>query len=224
MSLNTLRDNLRDDLKDLDSGDYAWTDAELDRHITRAANEYALSWPLEAVFETAGAPPVSTSTVTRFRDCYRAEFPIDQLPPKYVPFHVNSSNEITVVGSNVPAATETARYFVTSDYLLTDSTSDIPDEHQNIIAGGAFGFAARALARVSERQFTIRRTVGGNLEDAATQSLKEFRDNLKLLRDQRQARLEFSDAIQSPGTTTDGAVAGTVTPIVTSGKPFSWLD
>ena len=42
-----VRANVRKDLHDEDSAAYRWTDAVLDRHITRAVREYSIEAPLE---------------------------------------------------------------------------------------------------------------------------------------------------------------------------------
>ena len=62
---------VRQDLHAKDAAAYRWTDAVLDRHIGRAANEYSLHDPREqknTLTTTAGSRDISVSTLTDLID------------------------------------------------------------------------------------------------------------------------------------------------------------
>ena len=224
MSLNTLRDNLRDDLKDLDSGDYAWTDDELDRHILRAAKEYEASWPLLAQADRAGdgiTRSFDLSTEPGLLDCQRVEYETDQNPPQYLAFFQDEDDHVLILGETVPEAGKDVRFWIAMSYTLTSSTTNIPTEHQPGILGGAWGFAVRAFARYAERRVNVRADVPQGLREAAGAALEEFRDWLSWLRETRIEQQATLDTLRAPA----GLMGGdrTITPIATA-PPVSWNE
>src|SRR5579859_2954099 len=90
---------VRQDLKDLDSSNYLWTTAEIDRHIQHAVNDYQRVMPLVAstviVVATSASSGPTTPIATRqsigslpagYLWALRIEYPIDQEPPTYLVF------------------------------------------------------------------------------------------------------------------------------------------
>ncbi len=224
MSLNTFRDNLRDDLKDLDSGDYAWTNDELDRHIMRAAKEYEGSWPLLAKADRAGDGATrrfDLSNEPGLLGCQRVEYEIDQNPPQYLAFFQDEDDYVLILGETVPQAGKDLRFWIATSYTLTSTTTSIPSEHQPGILGGAWGFAVQAFARYAERRVNARDEVPRGLREAAGAALNEFRDWLSRLRTTRMEQQATLDTLRTPAALMDEGNTGT--PLAT-GPPVSWND
>ena len=224
MSLNTFRDNLRDDLKDLDSGDYAWTDDELARHIMRAAKEYEGSWPLLAKVDQAGDGATrrfDLSNEPGMLSCQRVEYEIDQNPPQYLAFFQDEDNYVLILGETVPQAEKALRFWIATSYTLTSTATSIPSEHQPGIIGGAWGFAVQAFARYAERRVNVRDEVPTGLREAAGAALNEFRGWLARLRTTRIEQQATLDTLRTPGVAAAGVQART--PIATT-PPVSWKD
>lgn len=86
--------NLRNDLKDLDSSNYLWTNAELDRHVGHAVNDYSRVNPLvTSVTQTVTADAqghtyrqVINPVPAGYLYVIRVEYPIDNNPPAYLSF------------------------------------------------------------------------------------------------------------------------------------------
>src|SRR5262245_30671517 len=86
-TITTIRSRVRQDLHDEDSSSYRWTDAVLDRHITRAVNEYSLAAPLEqksTLTTTPGSRDLSITSLTNLINVEAAEWPAGQYPPRFV--------------------------------------------------------------------------------------------------------------------------------------------
>lgn len=224
MSLNTFRDNLRDDLKDLDSGDYAWSDDELDRHLLRAAKEYEASWPLLAKVDQDGdgmTRRFDLSTQAGLLRCLRVEYETDQNPPQYLAFFQDGNNHVLILGETVPETGKDVRFWIATSYTLTSTTTNIPAEHQSGILGGAWGFAVQAFARYAERRVNVRDDVPKGLRKAAGAALQEFREWLSRLRDTRVEQEAALDRLRTPAALMAGD--STRTPIATV-PPVSWNE
>lgn len=88
-NLATIRATVRTDLHDEDTSNQRWSDAELNRHIARALQEYSLHAPLETkstVQTTAGSRDLSVSSLTPRIRLVAAEYPTGAYPPNFVPF------------------------------------------------------------------------------------------------------------------------------------------
>ena len=90
-TLPDIRDRVRSDLRDLDPDAARWSEAELDRHISRALADVSLAAPAEAttvVTTTPGSREVTTAVLPNFLDLESVELPIDTFPRRLVPFSV----------------------------------------------------------------------------------------------------------------------------------------
>ena len=187
-TLTTLRANLRNDLKDLDSTDYAWTDDELDRHILRAAGEYEGSWPKIGQVTKNGTGSARRFDISSsgFINCERVEYEIDQNPVEYLPFLEETPGIVRILGDRVPASgTNNVKFWYASSYTVTTTTSEIPSEHESGVLAGAWAFGVQAFARYAERRVNVRNDVAEGLREASSDALKEFRDWLGDLRTAR---------------------------------------
>jgi hypothetical protein len=143
-NLAALRTLVRRDLHDEDSSNYRWTDTVLDRHITRAVNEYSLHAPLEdkdTLTTTAGSRDVSVSTLTGLIEIAAVEWPVGEFPPRLVGFS-KWVNTITLDVVNAPNAVEDVAVYWYKAHTLDGSGSSIPAIHDDIVAAGAAAYAA----------------------------------------------------------------------------------
>lgn len=159
MNLSEMRDRLRKDLHDEDSANQRWTDAELDRHIQRAVQEFSLSVPLEAktiLSTTADSRDLSIAGLTDLVAIEAAEYPVGNYPPTYVPFSVWLST-LTMLIDSSPGAVEDVDVYYTKLHTLDATTSTLPARFEDVIATGAAAYAALEWASFA----TNRVNVGG---------------------------------------------------------------
>ena len=95
MNLTDMRARVRQDLKDTDSANYIWTDAEVDAAIERVVREFSLAYPKQELSEldtTSGSKSIDISTLTNLLKVLSVEFPTDQDPPYYQHFTTWGTN------------------------------------------------------------------------------------------------------------------------------------
>lgn len=144
MNLAQMRDRLRTDLHDEDAVNYRWTDGELDRHIQRAVREFSLAAPLEAkatLAATPGSRDFSIASLTDIVAVEAVEYPTGQYPPSYVRYSV-WLNTLTMLIGSPPAGAEDVAVFYTKLHTIDGSGSTVPAPFEDVVAGGAAGYAA----------------------------------------------------------------------------------
>ena len=144
MDLPTTRARLRKDLHDEDAANYRWTDGDLDRHIERTVRDFSLALPLEAtatLSTTAGSRDVSISSLTDLVAIEAVEYPTGQYPPSYVRYSVWLST-LTLLIEGAPAGVEDVKVYYTTLQTIGVSSSTVPARFEDVIAGGAAGYAA----------------------------------------------------------------------------------
>ena len=159
MNLSEMRDRLRKDLHDEDPQNQRWTDAELDRHIQRAVQEFSLSVPLEAktiLSTTVDSRDLSIAGLTDLVAIEAAEYPSGNYPPVYVPFSVWLST-LTMLIDSPPGAVEDVDIYYTKLHTLDATTSTLPARYEDVVATGAAAYAALEWASFA----TNRVNVGG---------------------------------------------------------------
>jgi hypothetical protein len=143
-NIAAIRANVRKDLHDEDSGAYRWSDAVLDRHITRAVAEYSLHAPREqktTLTTTAGSRDVSIAGLTDLIEIVAVEWPVGEFPPRLVGV-TKWMTTITLDSVNAPSAAESVNVYWLRNHTLDSSSSTIPAIHDDIIAAGAAAYAA----------------------------------------------------------------------------------
>jgi len=143
-TITTIRARVRQDLHDEDGSAYRWTDAVLDRHISRAAAEYSQYAPLEqksTLTTTAGSRDISIASLTNAVTIDAVEWPAGQFPPAYVPF-AKWQTTLTIDTPAAPAAVEDVNVYWTKMHTLDGSSSTVPAAHEDVIAIGAAAYAA----------------------------------------------------------------------------------
>jgi hypothetical protein len=144
VNLAEMRGRLRTDLHDEDPADYRWTDGELDRHVQRAVREFSLAAPLEAkstLVATPGSRDLSIASLADLVAVEAVEYPVGRHPPSYVRYSVWLST-LTMLIDKAPAAAEDVAVYYTKLHTIDVSGSTVPARFEDIIAGGAAGYAA----------------------------------------------------------------------------------
>jgi hypothetical protein len=159
MNLSEMRARLRKDLHDEDAANYRWTDGELDRHVQRAVRDFSLAAPLEAkaaLVTTPGSRDVSIASLADVVGIEAVEYPAGEYPPSYVRYSV-WLNTLTMLVDGSPSAAEAVNVYYTKLHTIDATSSTVPARYEDVIAGGAAGYAAAEWSSFS----TNRVNVGG---------------------------------------------------------------
>ncbi len=182
-SLATIRADVRKDLHDEDATAYRWTDAVLDRHIKRAVLEYSQVSPLEqktTLTTTAGSRDISIATLTPRLRTVAAEWPTGKYPPAYVPFVV-WGDTLTLDVAGAPGGVENVNVYWHKAHSINGSVT-FPSSHDDIIAGGAAGYAALEWASFASNRVNVGGDdVWGRYTEFANVRLQSFREGLRRL-------------------------------------------
>jgi hypothetical protein len=144
MNLSTMRSLLRRDLHDQDSGNYRWSDDELNRHIDRAVREASLASPLDAkavLTTTAGSRDVSLASLTDRLVVEAVEYPTGLYPPAYVPFSI-WGDTLTLLVDSAPVSLMNVSIYYGKLHTLDENGSTLPASLEDLVATGAEGYAA----------------------------------------------------------------------------------
>ena len=183
MNLTDMRAIVRRDLHDEDSGNYRWTDNELDRHIARAVMEFSENIPYEqkaTKATTSGSRELDISNISGRIMVEAVEYPVGKFPKRYQPFSL-WGDVLTLLGDEVPDGSDAYIYYGKL-HTLDASSSTIPAQCEDLIAAGACGYAA-----VEWAVYAINRVnVGGTLTpkeflEWGNQKLRFFRQELRRL-------------------------------------------
>ncbi len=150
MDIADMRDLVRLDLKELDSGTYRWTNDELDRAITRAIAEYSRYSPQQmktAVATVADDPDIDISSLTGRVSVDRVEFPTGSTPRTFVRFELYGDT-VTLL-ETVGDGTNCNVYW-TAMHELGSSSSTLPAKDEDLIALGASAYAV-----LQQSQFSV---------------------------------------------------------------------
>lgn len=174
---------VRNDLHDEDEANYRWTDAELTRHINRAVGELSESLPLPAkatLPTTVGSMELDISGLSDRIMVAAIEYPVGEVPPSYQQFSI-WGDTLTITSGDQPDGTNCNVYYGVR-HTLDSGGSTVPGQYEDLVAGGACGYAA-----IERAVFAINRVnVGGTLTPAellewGNQKLILFREELRRL-------------------------------------------
>jgi hypothetical protein len=199
-TIATIRGRVRQDLHDEDSSAYRWTDAVLDRHITRAVGEYSMHAPLEqksTLTTTAGSRDVSIASLTNLVGVEAVEWPVALFPPSYVAYS-RWQTTLTLDTPNAPSAVENLHVYWTKAHTLDATTSTLPVAHEDLVAIGAAAYAALDWTSFATNRInTGGDDVWGRYKAFGDERLRDFRREIgRIGRAQRvrQRRLYATDA------------------------------
>lgn len=191
MNLAEMISLVRSDLHDTDSGNYRWSDTELTRHINRAVAELSESLPQPAkstMPTVAGSRELDISGLTDRIMVAAVEFPLGASPASYQQFFI-WGNTLTIVSGGEPDGSSCNIYYG-AVHVLDAQGSTLPSQYEDLVAGGAGGYAAIEWA-----SYAINRVnVGGTLTpkeflDWGNQRLKNFRQELRRLGRRNRVRV-----------------------------------
>jgi hypothetical protein len=184
-SLATLRPKVRNDLHDNDAAAYRWTDAVLDRHLQRAVQEYSHYSPLETkttLVATPGSRDLSIVTLVPRVRIVAAQWPTTDYPPDYVPFF-SWGDTLTLDVNDPPSAADNVFVFWHKEHTIhatVDASSTFPTSHDDIIAGGAAGYAALEWTSFASNRVNVGgEGVWGRYADFAKLRIDEFQRQLR---------------------------------------------
>ena len=143
MNLTEMRSLVRKDMHDENSGNYRWTDDELNRHITHAVTEFSEAIPLQqkaTLTTTGGSREVSLTTLSGRVMIEAVEYPLAQYPAAYPRFSL-WGDTLTLLGDEIPDGSNCS-IFYGKLHTLDSGCSTIPSVYEDLIACGACGFAA----------------------------------------------------------------------------------
>jgi len=191
--LAAMTTNVRNDLKDLDSTSYLWQDTELQRHIQHAVNDYQKILPLLAdVTITVAADSnqntrrqsVGSPLPTGYLWTERVEYPIDNDPPAYLVFREEIADQGTLYfpTGDPPAAGDSLKVWYASVHTLSNATSTIPTEHEEIVTLGAVAYAAQAAERYSAGRLNASAWTPQGMKDFADKAMADYLAVLAALR------------------------------------------
>ncbi len=147
-TLAQLRATLRLELRDQDEDALVWSDAALDRHLTRAIGEVTRLAPsLASTLKTVPSPAPSRLSMVADIDAATflwlegLEYPPDAHPPQWLPFREESPRVALLLSDDLPAAGDDVRVWYARGYTVTATAGDLPAELDAIVLDGAASFA-----------------------------------------------------------------------------------
>lgn len=191
MNLTEMRTMVRRNLRDEDSGNYRWSDDDLNRHITHAVKEFSEGIPLEqkTTKETiTGSREIDISGLSGRVMVQAVEYPVNRFPRIYQRFSL-WGDSITLLGNETPNGSNIYIYYGKL-HTLDVASSTIPAIYEDLVSTGGAGYAAIEWAA-----FAINRVnVGGTTTpreflDWGQERLSYFRQELKRLGRRNRARI-----------------------------------
>ena len=191
MNLSDMRALVRRDLHDEDSGNYRWTDNELDRHIVRAVKDFSEYLPNEQTATkatTSGSRELDISNLSDRVMVVAVEYPVDQFPKRYQKFSL-WGDTLTVLGEEIPDGSNAYVYYGKL-HTLDAGGSTVPGQYEDLVANGAAGYAAIEWAI-----FAVNRVnVGGDITPReflgwGRERLNFFRQELRRLGRRNRVRV-----------------------------------
>ncbi len=182
-SLPAIRATVRQDLHDEDASAYRWTDGVLDRHIERALLEYSHVKSLEKIStiqNIADTRNVALNNLTNLIRIVAAEFPIGEYPPSFVPYSV-WGDVLTLDLESAPEGSQNVNVFWHAAHSSAGNGT-FPEAHDDIIAGGAAGYAALEWASFASNRLNVGGDdVWGRYTEFANVRIREFHEALRRL-------------------------------------------
>ena len=147
MNLSDMRAIVRRDLHDEDSGNYRWTNDELDRHISHAVKDLSEAIPYEqkaVIATTSGSREIDISSLSNRISVETVEYPAGQFPKVYQRFSL-WADIVTLLGESVPDGSN-AHIYYGKLHTLDASSSTVPAVYEDLVAEGAAGYSAAEWA------------------------------------------------------------------------------
>jgi len=206
-TLSELRELVEQDLDD--AGNAVWTAGEIDRAIERALSGYSRARPQEAVGTitlAADGREVSLSTLTGLTRVVRVWYPYTSTapedPPEWRQWELWGAT-LYVLDGGEPASGDVVRVYYQKPQTIEDLNSatetTVPAEHEEVVVGGAGGYAAMEKARGSVGEAGVSTETPEHWLEWATGRLDSFNVQLTEIRRQLLLRVDKRVPIQRPG-------------------------
>lgn len=143
MNLTEMRTIVRRDLHDEDTGNYTWTDNELDRHIQHAVKDFSEQIPHQqkATLATAAdSREIDISGLSGRIMIEAVEYPVTAYPSSFQRFSV-WGDILTIISGGEPDGSDCYIYYG-SLHTLDATGSTLPTKHEDLVATGATAYAA----------------------------------------------------------------------------------
>ncbi len=181
---------IRVDLDDPNPPAAIWSDADLQRHINHAVQEYSLWNPQEVLLTSYTLTPgsrtitISASDLAALETIRAVEYPTGQWPPAFVQFQLWGS-QLTLELDGPPLATDplAVTIYALFRHTVTASLCSVPPRDDEAIIAGAVSFAAAEYATKTAGMISV---AGPNTwlryRDLALDKAAEFRGYLQIVR------------------------------------------
>ena len=174
---------VRKDLHDEDETNYRWTDGELMRHINRAVGELSESLPLPAkatLPTTTGSRELDISGLNDRIMVVAVEYQLGATPPNYQQFSI-WGEVLTILSGSVPEGSNCSVFYGARHTLDAQGTT-LPGKYDDLVTGGACGYAAIELAVYTINRVNVGGAVTpGDLLEWGNEKLRHFHKELKRL-------------------------------------------
>ncbi len=198
-TLADFRSWLRLDLNDPAGASQRFADADLDRAVARAVADYSLAAPRlqDAQLMTApGSRELSLASLAGLQAVEEVEWPTGCYPPALVPFWLAPDRQtLTLLVPGAPTEASAARVRWASKHMVDLATSTVPQEHEALVALGAYGYACLSYSTPAADNFRYQDGLAASLVDdtaipgewrrRSELALGQFRADLERLRQQR---------------------------------------
>lgn len=198
---------VRRNLHDEDSGNYRWTNDEIDRHIAHSVKDLSEAIPYQQKATKAtssGSREIDISSITDRVIVDAVEYPVDRFPKNFQRFSLWGGT-LTLLGPDIPDGSNTYIYYGKL-HTLDATGSTIPGHLEDLVATGAGGYAAMEWAAFSINRVNI----GGSMAPEeflkwGKEKLGHFKKELRRLGSKNRARLSqlYRPAHPAASQTTD---------------------
>lgn len=189
VTLASLTALIRIDLNDLDSGNYRWTDSQIERAIAKTLSHfnYAIPQELDTLIATAkNSRLVPLYSLVSRVSIDKVEYPIDQTPKSFTPFEVRGNQVIL----KDEADGKNCRVYWTKRHTISATECTLPEEHHELLCLGATAYLV-----ISQSQYqSDRANIGGEQVDRdyafwGRDRMKQFNDEIKKLSRKNKVRV-----------------------------------
>ena len=191
-TLSSMRTAVRRDLKDEDSGNYRWTDDEIDRAISKAVLDYSEYCPLQvksALSTVDGSQDINISSLADRIDVLQVEHPVDESPKQFHAFKVWA--DILTFQGGYEGDGDNCNVYWLQKHSIGVSSSTIPGPHEGIIALGASAYAISSQAQYkSDMANTGGPNVDKDYSSWAKEKFKQFYDALVRVKNYNPKKLK----------------------------------
>ena len=170
MNLTMMRARVRHALKDLDSTNYYFTDAEVESAIGRALADFASAAAPAGITTLSGDGVATAFTVTGVADYLYAlaiEHPVNQTPPVLLRFQERSVGSLLILGAPPVAGTANVRVWYCRRLEVSADPWLVQVNDESAVEAGAAYYLTLAGARFASVRLNSSQAAPRNLQALA---------------------------------------------------------